>query len=62
MPACSHCGRETPFHLLDSKPPRFAGRPFTLRDYEVAADTGEQFTVLECEPCYGPAFSIGIPE
>lgn len=43
--ACMKCGKQTDINLLDAKPP-YDTKP---EDRE-----GADFTVLECEDCYGP--------
>lgn len=53
---CSNCGKETDVAMLDGKPPSLAGKKATSEDLWEAADTGEDFTVLECKDCYGPAW------
>lgn len=56
---CACCGAVTPIDLLDGKPPSLAGKPATWDDINAAADRGENFTVLECKKCYGPAWMPG---
>lgn len=53
---CAKCGKVLPLEQLDAKPASLAGRPTTLADLHDAAD-GEDFGVLECQNCYGPAFA-----
>lgn len=55
--ACHHCGKMFPIDALDGKPERFAGpNQHQIRDLVIAADTGENFTRLECSTCYGPGY------
>lgn len=57
---CEKCGAETPFHLLDAKPPSLADVQATWDDIHKALDAGEDFTVLQCRKCYGPAWEEGL--
>ena len=59
---CAHCGRQTPFHLLDAKPHRLAGPSHTAAEIEDAMWENEDFDRLECKPCYGPGWAPGINE
>lgn len=53
---CQCCGRSFPINKLDAKPPSLAGKKAT--NAMLAAST-EDFTVLECRDCYGPAYLEG---
>lgn len=54
--ACSNCGNLFPIKNLDVKPKSLAGKKTTFEQLIKAADSGEDFTILECETCYGPAW------
>lgn len=57
MIRCHNCGKLTHIDNLDGKPPSLAGKRCTDADIAAAADSGaEDFTILECEACYGPAW------
>lgn len=56
---CMKCGKELPEDLLDSKPKSLANTQATHFMLEKAADRGEDFTVVQCATCYGPAFTKG---
>lgn len=53
---CAKCGKMTPIHLLDAKPESLANKQAEYEDILEAADAGEQFEVLQCQECYGPAW------
>jgi hypothetical protein len=56
MERCENCKREFPLELLDSKPKSLARVKCTEADLASAADRGEDFEVLQCKECYGPAW------
>lgn len=57
---CSCCGKSFPIAMLDAKPPSLAGKLTTWPQLFEASDNGENFTVLECKNCYGPAWCEGV--
>ena len=56
---CNNCGVVTHINKLDAKPQSLAGIPATITGLSLADDRGEDFTVLECRDCYGPAYLEG---
>lgn len=59
MCKCSNCGQSQPLHMLDAKPESLAGKPADSEAIWQAGERGEDFTVLECRSCYGPAWVEG---
>ena len=53
---CANCGGRFTVEHLDGKPQSLAGLPATFDMLTAAADRGEDFDVLECAACYGPAW------
>ena len=54
---CNACGDVHHINDLDAKPPQLAGIKATSEMIAEAADTGADFTVLECAKCYRPAYT-----
>jgi hypothetical protein len=57
---CQKCGAMLPEHLLDAKPVSLANIQATSEQLAAAAERGEDFTVLQCQPCYGADWAAGI--
>ncbi|NKX37733.1 hypothetical protein HGG70_07350 [Rhodobacteraceae bacterium R_SAG4] len=55
--ACQSCGALTDINLLDGKPEALKGIKTTAED--LIAHECDDFTVLECRDCYGPAWCAG---
>lgn len=59
MPAserCAGCGRMFPLDQLDAKPRSLRSRKATNAMLSHAAERGEDFDVLQCRACFGPAW------
>lgn len=59
---CNKCKQPFPLHLLDAKPPSLANLKANHAMLIFAADNGEDFTILQCKDCYGPAWEIGAKD
>lgn len=60
MSCCDRCKRQVPLKDLDAKPKSLRYKEATWELINRAADRGEDFDILQCKDCYGPAWVQGV--